>query len=156
MAESFEKIRLDNLKEYSSFILSGRQKNNKEMNLKNSKIIKFAISHNKPLLGICYGAEILALTAGGTIKKMTSLQKGQNEISIHKENPLCSNKINVFESHSYEISSISNSLYLVGSSKTCKNEIIRHKDSNIFGVQFHPEMNSDGKKLIENFCTLGY
>lgn len=124
------------------------------MNIKNSKIIKFAISHNKPLLGICYGAEILALAVGGTIKKMNSIQKGQNEVSIHKENPLCSKKMMVFESHSYEIASISDELFLIGSSNTCKNEIIGYKNSNIFGVQFHPEMNSDGKNMIEKFCAL--
>lgn len=156
-SESFERIRPDTLDEYSSFILSGRRKNNKEMNSTNSKIIRFAISKNKPLLGICYGAEMLALTVGGTIKKMQSLQKGENKISVHKSNPLCTNDIEVFESHNYEISSTSKQLLVVASSNSCKNEIIRFQDNNIFGVQFHPEMNKDGQKLIENFCSLdGY
>lgn len=157
VSKSYDGINLDYLDEYSSFILSGRRQNNKEMNSKNSQIIKFAISKKKPLLGICYGAEILALTVGGTIKKMNSLQKGINKIFVEKTNPFFSDDIQVFESHSYEISSISDKLHLVASSDNCRNEIIQYKDSRIFGVQFHPEMNKDGQELIEKFCTLdGY
>jgi len=157
ISKSYDEINLDNIDEYSSFILSGRRQNNKKMNSTNSQIIKLAISKKKPLLGICYGAEILALTVGGTIKKMNSLQKGHNKISIQKTNPFFSDSIEVFESHSYEISSISDKLQLIASSDTCRNEIIQYDDSRIFGVQFHPEMNKDGQKLIEKFCALdGY
>jgi len=157
VSKSYDEINLDSLDEYSSFILSGRRKNNKEMNSKNSKIINHAISKNKALLGICYGAEILVLTVGGTIKKMNSLQKGKNKIIIQKTNPFFSDDIEVFESHSYEISSISDKLQLVASSNNCRNEIIQYKDYRIFGVQFHPEMNKDGQELIEKFCTFdGY
>jgi len=154
VSKSYDGINLDNLDEYSSFILSGRRQNNKEMNSKNSQIIKYSILNKKPLLGICYGAEILALTVGGTIKKMNSLQKGQNKISIQKTNPFFSDDIEVFESHNYEISSISDKLQLVASSDKCRNEIIQYKDSRIFGVQFHPEMNKDGQEFIKKFCTL--
>lgn len=154
VSKSYDRVNLDNLDDYASFILSGRRQNNKEMNSTNSQIIKFAISKRKSLLGICYGAEILALTVGGTIKKMNSLQKGQNKISIQKTNPFFSDDIKVFESHSYEISSISDKLQLIASSSTCRNEIIQYKDSRVFGVQFHPEMNKDGQELIEKFCTL--
>jgi len=64
-----------NLIKYESFILSGRRRNNQLMNSINSKIIKHAIQEEKRLLGICYGAEILTLTLGGTIKKSISPQK---------------------------------------------------------------------------------
>jgi GMP synthase (glutamine-hydrolysing) len=62
-------VTVNEIKNFNSFILSGRRKNNQEMNALNSKIIQHAISEQKNLLGICYGAEILALTIGGTIKK---------------------------------------------------------------------------------------
>ena len=47
---------------------------------------KSKIKNNIKLLGICYGAEILALTLGGTIKKSQSLQKGNETIKIFKDN----------------------------------------------------------------------
>src|SRR5439155_10572610 len=51
-------------------ILSGRRMNDREINIVNSRIIRQCFENNIPLLGICYGAEILALTLGGAIRKM--------------------------------------------------------------------------------------
>ena len=145
---------LSEIKNFNSYILSGRRKNNQEMNALNSKIIQHAVSEQKNLLGICYGAEILALTIGGTIKKKNVLQKGDQEISIIKPNPLCSGTIKVFESHNYEISRISNSLINIANSKNCFYEMIQLNNHNIFGTQFHPEMSSDGHAIIEAFVSL--
>jgi GMP synthase (glutamine-hydrolysing) len=141
-------VNLSNLIKYESFILSGRRKNNQLMN---SKIIKHAIQERKSLLGICYGAEILTLTLGGTIKKSSTLQQGHQKVTISGKNPLCEGQIDVFESHQYEISKLGELLESIAYSDTCPNEIIKVKDSNIFGTQFHPEMTNDGKVLIENF-----
>ncbi len=81
-------VKLSEIQNYNSFILSGRSQNNKEMNVLNSKIIQHVVIEQKNLLGICYGAEILALTIGGTIRKKNILEKGDQEITILKENPL--------------------------------------------------------------------
>jgi len=151
---TFDKINLSELSEYSSFILSGRRKNNPLMNAVNSKIIKHAVSEMKPLLGICYGSEILALTLGGTLKKMDLIHKGNQEIEILKTNPLCSGKINVFESHSYLISKIDPLFVQVARSDVCDFEMIQYKNLNIFGTQFHPEMSTDGKNLLEKFLLI--
>ena len=156
---SFEKqspqnLNLDSFSKYGSFILSGRRKNEKKVNKINSKIIKHCIQNNNKLLGICYGAEILALTLGGTIRKTHSLQKGIKPIQILKENSICNNTIDVFESHSYEISKLPSVLISLAKSENCKNEIIQYKEKPIFGTQFHPEMSHDGNDLIEKFCSL--
>ena len=145
---------LYSLSSYDSFVLSGRQKNEKKINEINSKIIRHALQHNSKLLGICYGAEILALTLGGTIKKSPSIQKGQETVSITKENPISSNTISVFESHSFEISKLPSPLVPLGRSSNCQYEIIQHKDRLVFGTQFHPEMSNDGRELIQKFCSL--
>ncbi|MDX1533718.1 MAG: gamma-glutamyl-gamma-aminobutyrate hydrolase family protein [Nitrosopumilaceae archaeon] len=145
---------ISDVEKYDSFILSGRRKNDSKMNALNSKIIKHAASEKKPLLGICYGAEMLALTMGGTIKKMNALHRGKEDIEIIHSNPLCEGKITVFESHNYEISKISDSFETLAQSKICKNELIHFKNSRIFGTQFHPEMSIDGNKLIEKFVSL--
>lgn len=150
----FDKIILSELSKYSALILSGRRKNNSLMNVINSKIIKHAVTEKKPLLGICYGAEILALTLGGTLKKMDQIHKGNQEIEILKTNPLCSGKINVFESHSYLISKIDTAFTRIAKSDVCDFEMIQYDDLNIFGTQFHPEMSSDGKLLLERFVLI--
>ena len=65
----------------------------------NSKIITFSIKHNTKLLGICYGAEILALTLGGTIRKTSSPQKGNELVCTFKNNLISYGSLEVFESH---------------------------------------------------------
>ena len=152
--ESPQSLRLDFLSNYDSFILSGRRKNEKKVNEINSKTIKHCIKNNNKLLGICYGAEILALTLGGTIRKISSFQKGIESIQIVKENSICKNSIDVFESHSYEISKLPSVLVSLAKSKNCNNEIIQYEERSIFGTQFHPEMSPDGNDLIEKFCSL--
>ncbi|HXV38720.1 MAG TPA: gamma-glutamyl-gamma-aminobutyrate hydrolase family protein [Nitrosopumilaceae archaeon] len=151
---TFDKIILSELSKYSSVILSGRRKNNPLMNAINSKIIKYVVTEKKPLLGICYGAEILALTLGGTLKRMNQIHKGNQEIEIIKTNPLCNGKITVFESHSYLISKIDTSFTQIAKSDICDFEMIQYDNLNIFGTQFHPEMSSDGKRLLERFVLV--
>ncbi len=156
---SFEKqtpelLDLKLLDNYNSFILSGRRKNEKKTNEINSKIINHAIQNDKKLLGICYGAEILALTLGGTIRKLTSSQKGIEKINIQRENPLFTDNLQVFESHGFEISKLPNILDVIGESKNCTFEIIQYDKKPIFGTQFHPEMSNDGQNLIQKFCSL--
>ena len=152
--KKYNEVSLSELENFNSYILSGRRKNNQEMNALNSKIIQHSVSKKNNLLGICYGAEILALTIGGTIKKKNVLEKGDQEINILKQNPLCSGTIKVFESHNYEISRISNSLVKLANSKNCNYEMIQLNNHNIFGTQFHPEMSSDGQAIIEAFVSL--
>jgi len=151
--QSPQLLNLDSLSSYDSFILSGRRKNEKKINEINSKIITHCIKNNNKLLGICYGAEILALTLGGTIRK-TSLQKGNESIQTLKDNSICSDSLDVFESHSFEISKLPSLLIPLAESKNCKYEIIQYEKKPIFGTQFHPEMSQDGNDLIEKFCLL--
>jgi len=145
---------LNSLENYDSIILSGRRKNEKKINEINSKIVTYSIKNDTKLLGICYGAEILALTLGGTIRKTLSLQKGNETIKVFKENPISSNSLDVFESHGFEISKLPGVLVPLAESKHCIYEIIQYEKKLIFGTQFHPEMSQDGYDLIEKFCSL--
>lgn len=139
---------------YSSVILSGRRKNNYDMNMINSKLVRHSLDTGKQLLGICYGAEILALTLGGTIRKMASPRHGLYKIQITKNNLLCSGEIDAFESHSYMISKLGSSFIPLASSADCKFEVFQYDTKNIFGTQFHPEMSTDGKSLLERFSSI--
>ena len=85
----FEQITNLDLTKFDAFILSGRRKNEQKMNATNSEIIKHVVSTKKPLLGICYGAEILALTLGGTIRKSEDIVKGLHTVNVKTPNSLC-------------------------------------------------------------------
>ncbi|MCI0556889.1 MAG: gamma-glutamyl-gamma-aminobutyrate hydrolase family protein, partial [Nitrososphaera sp.] len=84
-------------------ILSGRRRNCKEINAANSKIVRHCHESGKPLLGICYGAEIIALTFGGSIRRMPSHVQGHSMIKVKESNALTLGKetISVYESHAY-------------------------------------------------------
>ena len=148
------RLELNELDNFDSFILTGRRQNEQKMNRINSQIILHAISEKKKLLGICYGAEILALTLGGTIKKSSSLIKGDETVIVSKKNPLIDGNLAVFQSHKYEISKLGEKLENLAGSQTCKHEVVKHGELNIFGTQFHPEMTRDGKTLVESFVNL--
>ena len=150
----FDEISITSLIKYSSFILSGRRQNNPKMNAINAKIIKHAIENRKPLLGICYGAEILALTVGGTIKKMESPRQGLYQIDVIKDNPICTGKIDAFESHSYMVAKLDSNFSQIAKSSRCEFEIFQLNHHNIFGTQFHPEMSKDGRTLLEKFISI--
>jgi GMP synthase (glutamine-hydrolysing) len=150
----FDEISITSLSKYSSIILSGRRQNNLQMNAINAKIIKYALENRKPLLGICYGAEILALTLGGTIKKMEVARQGLYEIEVIKDNPVCTKKIKAFESHSYMVAKLDSYFKQIAKSSTCEFEIFQLNDHNIFGTQFHPEMSEDGRTLLGKFISI--
>ena len=63
-------------------VLSGRRKYGRDINVANSKIIRYCHLEGKPILGICYGAEMLALSLGGSIIKMPNHIQGLTEVSI--------------------------------------------------------------------------
>ena len=154
ISKKFDEVNLSDMQQFDSFILSGRRKNDRRINAVNSKIIKYAVSEKKSLLGICYGAEILAITLGGTIKKSDKHVGGQETVVIKKENEICRGEIDVTESHNYEISQLGSQLHSLASSKSCKYEIVKHNNLNIFGTQFHPEMSDDGQSIIQTFLSI--
>ena len=154
ISKKFDEVNLSDIQQFNSFILSGRKKNDRNINATNSKIIKHAVSEKKSLLGICYGAEILAITLGGTIKKSDKHVRGEETVVIEKENEICDGEISVTESHKYEISQLGNELHNLASSKSCKYEIVKHNSLNIFGTQFHPEMSNDGQSIIKAFLSI--
>jgi GMP synthase (glutamine-hydrolysing) len=138
-------------------ILSGRRKNKKEINSANSAIIRHCFDSAKPLLGICYGAEIIALTLGGTIRKMPAHMQGQMRVSVDKRTFLTGDKnlIDVYESHAFCIARLPSGFVPLASSDSCKYEIFTHTQKPIFGTQFHPEKSgSDGAVLLERFAGL--
>lgn len=137
-------------------ILSGRRRNSREINAANSTIIRQCNNSGKPLLGICYGAEIIALTLGGSIRKMPSHVQGTTPVSLAKPNPLTGDKksISVYESHGYCVARLPANFQTLASSQYCEYEIFSDDRKKIYGTQFHPEKSgSDGLALLQNFAA---
>ena len=145
---------------YDRVILSGRRKNDREINFVNSRIIRQCFKYNTPLLGICYGAEILALTLGGTIRKMTRPVQDTISITVSKSNSLLSvnrgdKTLFVYESHRYCVAKLPEGFESLASSSECEHEIFLHKEKKMFGTQFHPEKSgADGLTIFSKFLSI--
>ena len=153
----YSQVQYNKLSSYDSIILSGRKKYNKETNMQNNKIIEYCNNHNIPLLGICYGAEMINLYFGGSLIKMNNAINGLVKVTSKKNNILLpkDNSVYVYQSHRYSICRLASDLELLGSSTVTEFEIFKHKKKNIFGLQFHPEMSGkDGRLILSNFLSL--
>ena len=142
---------------YDKAILSGRPKNCREINIINSKIIKYYFENDIPILGICYGAEIIALTLGGSISRMNCSIQGAIPVTVSRPNRLIHDRksVTVYESHRYCVSRLPADFSSLASSQYCKHEIFSHRRKKIFGVQFHPEKSGEaGILLLSNFLKL--
>jgi GMP synthase (glutamine-hydrolysing) len=108
-------------------------------------------------LGICYGAEIIALTFGGSIYRMDDHVRGTITVNILKPNSLIPDRtsVNVYENHRYSVAKLPKDFVSLGSSSLCKYEIFSHIKKRIFGTQFHPEKSDrDGFALLSKFMQL--
>jgi GMP synthase (glutamine-hydrolysing) len=151
----FSEVSDSDLARCEKVILSGRRKNSKEINAANSKIVRKCHDGDKLLLGICYGAEIIALALGGSIRKMPAHIRGTAQVSVSGQNPLTGGKksISVYESHGYCVARLPANFRSLASSQYCDHEIFAGDKT--YGFQFHPEKSgSDGLTLFQNFARL--
>tara|TARA_B100000214_G_scaffold62285_1_gene40781 strand:+ start:1263 stop:2825 length:1563 start_codon:yes stop_codon:yes gene_type:complete len=123
------------------------------------KIPKRVFFLNIPILGICYGLQLIAKNFGGRIKSNTKkreygrtlIKKRRN--SVLTENFYKNRKSEVWMSHQDCVTKLPNNFYTVASSKSSKYAILEHKNKSIFGIQFHPEVShtNRGIILLKNF-----
>lgn len=152
----FSEVSDEDLAQCDKVILSGRRKHSREINAVNSRIIRYCHYRDKPLLGICYGAEIIALTLGGSIRKMPAHVQGMTEVSLSSANPLTEEKksILVYESHRYCIAKLPSNFKSLASSIYCEHEVFA-SDGKMYGTQFHPEKSgTHGLDLLNNFLKI--
>ena len=109
-----------------------------------------------PILGICFGHQMIALQYGGFVKKMREDRDFQ-DIEIFEESALFSRLpriIQMQEDHC-EFASVPQNFKLLASSDNCFNEAMQHNELQIYGVQFHPEVSGlQGSLIFENFYKI--
>jgi GMP synthase (glutamine-hydrolysing) len=113
-----------------------------------------------PVLGICYGAQLLAHSAGGKVEPAGSREYGRANLEHFKtENPLLkgfSENSQIWMSHGDTITSIPSDFEIVASTKDVPVAAYHIKGEDTYGVQFHPEVfhTLEGTKLLDNFLNI--
>ena len=119
---------------------------------------KKLINSNIPVLGICYGHQLISNLFGGKTKYSKKKEFGSAELIEKKKSKLTSgffkNKKNiVWMSHSDSVQSKPKNFNVVASSLNSKFAILEHNSKNIYSTQFHPEVfhTRNGKIIFSNF-----
>ncbi len=123
---------------------------------------KKIIQKGIPILGICFGHQILSKINGGKVKQSKHREFGLANILKKKDSPLTKNffkqkkSIKVWMSHADEVSKLPNGFMVLASTQNSKFAIIGNENKKLYGVQFHPEVThtENGKKIISNFIFL--
>ena len=110
----------------------------------------------KPILGICYGLQLMNLVNGGTVVKKTTREDGQFTINVEQSSELYQTlpkSINVLLTHGDSIDTVAPGFIVTGQSPSGLISSIENPSKRQFGVQFHPEVDltPDGQTIFSNF-----
>ncbi|WP_103663809.1 glutamine-hydrolyzing GMP synthase [Gracilimonas amylolytica] len=137
-------------------ILSGGPKsvNDKDAPALQTEILSWDV----PILGICYGLQLLAHTEiPGSVEKAEKREYGRANLLIDNQEDLLKdipNESVVWMSHGDHIHELPEPYEIIGHTSNAKVAAVRHKEDHVYGVQFHPEVahTDHGKQLLQNFA----
>ena len=118
----------------------------------NAKIFELGI----PVLGICYGAQLMMHLLGGEVATAPVREYGKAEVVVNESSPLfegvCEKTI-CWMSHTDYIAKEATGFEVVAYTESCPVAAVQNVEKKFFGVQFHPEVNhtAEGFKMLRNF-----
>ena len=123
------------------------------------KIDKSIFELGVPVLGICYGIQLMVTLLGGKVvpaEEAKGREYGKAIASFDNKCPLFKNIPNksvAWMSHGDHTKTIPNGFKVCGTTKNCEFAGIYNKEKNFYGVQFHPEVEHTkyGKEIMRNF-----
>ena len=109
-----------------------------------------------PVLGICYGMQLMTYTLGGNVARADKREYGTTDVSIDNSSLLFEgfeNTNGFLMSHTDFVEKVPEGFKNIGHTSSCPNAAMENKEKNLYGIQFHPEVNSsiNGTQVIRNF-----
>ena len=109
-----------------------------------------------PILGICYGAQLIAYELGGVVKTAPVSEYGRTDVVIDRQDSVLSGTSDntiMWMSHTDYISEVPNGFEIIAHTANCPVAGMEDADRKIYAVQFHPEVQHsvEGNKLFHNF-----
>ena len=133
----------------------------KETSAKFNEEILLLKEIEKPVLGICFGHQLLAIAFGGNVVPLNKLIKGFYKVKVLVKDPLFKDlpgEVEVAEAHREAVDPLPKGFINLATSPECKVEAMKHQLKKIYGIQFHAERFSTekihGKIVLENFFKL--
>lgn len=121
--------------------------------------VDFGKFGNLPVLGICYGAQLMAQKNGGQVLRSTIREYGRAKLAtINSDNKLLKNiptNSQVWMSHGDSVKVIPQGYSIIATTETIPVAAYKHDSKDVYGIQFHPEVSHslDGKTLFHNFLV---
>lgn len=111
-----------------------------------------------PILGICYGSQLMAYTLGGTVETAPVSEYGHTEVSVTEQSVLfegVSNKTVCWMSHTVYIAKAPEGFTVTANTPVCPVAAMECAEKKLYATQFHPEVmhTKEGMKMISNFVT---
>lgn len=109
-----------------------------------------------PVLGLCYGAQLMQHVLGGKVEKAPVREYGKTEVMVDKSSPLFANveeKTICWMSHFDYISNVAPGFKISAHTADCPVAAAENQDKNLYAIQFHPEVlhTQEGSKMLYNF-----
>jgi GMP synthase (glutamine-hydrolysing) len=111
----------------------------------------------KPILGICYGHQVLVDNFGGKVKRAASREYGRAGLKIDDNSDLfkdMDSSINCWMSHGDAAEKVPDGFKVIGHTENSQSAAIGNHESKMYGIQFHPEVvhTERGIQILKNFA----
>lgn len=109
-----------------------------------------------PVLGLCYGHQIIAQIFGGNVQRANKKEYGVTYVTISKPNDILKGldkKEKVWMSHGDTVYSVPKDFEVLAYTENCPVAAFRNREKSIYGLQWHPEVihTENGMKMFKNF-----
>jgi len=121
-------------------------------------IDKAIFERDIPILGICYGMQLMSHTLGGVVTSATKKEYGYALLSIEQNSAIFEglpSTINVWMSHGDSVQTLPKGFHRIAYTQNSPFAAIKHDTQPLFALQFHPEVvhTPDGTQILDNFLT---
>ncbi|MEX0619133.1 MAG: glutamine-hydrolyzing GMP synthase [Pseudohongiellaceae bacterium] len=125
---------------------------------------QFLFDLNIPLLGICYGMQVMAQQLGGKVEASPTCEFGYAEVSVNRDNRLLDGiedrisedgtaRLDVWMSHGDKVVSVPDGFSITAYTETAPVAAMADDSRRFYGIQFHPEVTHtlQGQRILERF-----
>ncbi len=122
------------------------------------KIDKAIFEAGIPILGICYGSQLMGYLLGGEVARAANREYGKIDLTVDDSDPLFKDvkkKSVSWMSHTYFISTPPEGFTVTATTADCPVAAMSNVDKKLYATQFHPEVNhtEEGHKILKNFLV---